>query len=606
MHDQLKKSYDGKAGVLDVFREYVNATEGYRPIITLMFIALAIGVFLDVLVPLYYKDFFDLLSRKLGGENVTVDALKAIIWAVLLLHIVRWVFMRFAYASNAYSEAKMMGKLRERALGYMIYHSRNFFNSNFTGSLVQRVNRYARAYERLQDSVIFELFPLSLYVVGITLVLAKLYPSLALLMVGWTAFFIGTSYFFSRWKQKYDYIRSQQDSRTTGVMADIITNHQAVQQFHAHERERKRFQEVSNDQVRATLFTWNLGTAFDGVQALLILVIEYVIFSITIDYWVAGKVGEGLGIFTILQAYVIQLSNKLWSFGKTIRGIFEALADAREMMDIMLHPHEIVDVPSAITIARRAPEITFEHVSFAYGANRGPQIKDLSFRIAKGERVGLVGPSGAGKTTLVNLLLRQQEATSGRILLGSTDIRQIALSSLRESFAFVPQNPELFHRTIMENIRFGRPDATDEEVIEAAKLAHCHEFVEQLPYKYDTYVGERGVKLSGGERQRVIIARTILKNAPILVLDEATSSLDSESEFLIQRGLENLMVGKTVIAIAHRLSTIRSLDRIIVLGEGEIREEGNHDDLLGRENGLYRKLWNLQSGGFLTNDRIAA
>jgi ABC-type multidrug transport system fused ATPase/permease subunit len=223
----------------------------------------------------------------------------------------------------------------------------------------------------------------------------------------------------------------------------------------------------------------------------------------------------------------------------------------------------------------------------------------VSLEIAPGQKVALVGPSGAGKTTFVRLLLRLYDVTDGSICIDGQDIRSVTLESLRHAVSLVPQDPVLFHRTLMENIRYGRFDATDDEVIAAAKLAHCHEFIEALPEKYETYVGERGIKLSGGERQRVAIARAILKNAPILILDEATSSLDSHSESLIQDALDVLMGGKTVLVIAHRLSTIRKMDRILVVDEGGIKEDGSHDELLQNDSSLYKQLWNLQAGGFM-------
>jgi ABC-type multidrug transport system fused ATPase/permease subunit len=268
------------------------------------------------------------------------------------------------------------------------------------------------------------------------------------------------------------------------------------------------------------------------------------------------------------------------------------------MTKILTMPHEITDIPKAKKLKIKEASVVFDNVKFNYNETR-TILSDFNLNVKSHEKLALVGPSGAGKSTIVKLLLRQHDVTDGHILIDGQDIAKVTQESLWDAVSLVPQEPLLFHRTLMENIRYGKPDASDDEVVEAAKLAYCHEFISSFPEGYGTFVGERGVKLSGGERQRVAIARAILRNAPILVLDEATSSLDSESEGLIQAALTNLMKGKTVIVIAHRLSTIMKMDRIIVVSGGKISEEGSHDELLKHEHGLYKKLWDLQAGGFV-------
>ena len=300
--------------------------------------------------------------------------------------------------------------------------------------------------------------------------------------------------------------------------------------------------------------------------------------------------------FALLQGYAYTLTNTLAEIGRTLRNLFGALADAKEMVEILEKPIEITDADNAKPLVISEGAIAFKKVSFRY-KTQSSGVQDLSLAIRGGEKVALVGPSGAGKSTLTKLLFRFYDVTTGSITIDGQDIKQITQQSLRDAISLVPQEPILFHRTIMENIRYGNPSASDEEVIQAAKQARCHEFISRLAKGYETYVGERGIKLSGGERQRVAIARAILKNAPILVLDEATSSLDSESEALIQEALTELMKGKTTIVIAHRLSTVMQMDRILVLDHGKIVDEGTHADLIERD-GLYQSLWNIQAGGF--------
>ncbi len=324
--------------------------------------------------------------------------------------------------------------------------------------------------------------------------------------------------------------------------------------------------------------------------------LEFGIFYLAIKLWQKGILT--IGDFVLLQAYLITIFMRVWDFGKTIRSIYENLADAEEMTVILNTPHEITDIPKAKDLKVKKGKIEFKEVDFYYYQTR-PVLKNFNLTIANHEKVALIGPSGAGKTTIIKLLLRIHELTAGTVLIDEQNITLVKQESLRENIGLVPQDPILFHRTLMENIRYGKPNASDEELIETAKKARCDEFIMALPEKYNTYVGERGIKLSGGERQRVAIARAILKNAPILVLDEATSSLDSASEKMIQEAIDELMKDKTVIVVAHRLSTIRKMDRIIVVEDGRIAEEGSHDVLLKRENGLYKKLWGLQAGGFI-------
>jgi ATP-binding cassette subfamily B protein len=288
----------------------------------------------------------------------------------------------------------------------------------------------------------------------------------------------------------------------------------------------------------------------------------------------------------------------VWDFGKIIMKIYEKLAEAEEMTVILNTPHEIVDIKNADDLKVKFGKINFKNVGFAYEEDESI-IDNFSLEIKAKETVALIGTSGAGKTTLTKLLLRMFDIQKGKILIDGQDISQVTQESLRNNISLVPQDPILFHRSLMENIRYGKFDATDEEVIRAAKLAHCDEFISKLHFGYDTFVGERGIKLSGGERQRVAIARAILRNAPILILDEATSSLDSESENFIQDSLDELMKNKTVIVIAHRLSTVKKVDRIVVIENKKIVEDGTHINLIKLKRGIYNKLWNIQVGGFI-------
>src|SRR3989339_1063971 len=314
-----------------------------------------------------------------------------------------------------------------------------------------------------------------------------------------------------------------------------------------------------------------------------------------VKVWQAGSIT--VGDFILIQSYLIIIFEKFFGFGRVIRDFYESLADAEEMTEILNMPYDIQDVKNAKTLQVTTGKIEFKDVSFAYNKTR-EIIKKMDLVIKPQEKIALVGSSGAGKSTIVKLLLRQHDISGGKILIDGQNIAKCTQESLWQNVSLVPQDPMLFHRSIMENIRYAKPDASDEEVMSVAKQANAHDFILNLSDGYNTLVGERGIKLSGGERQRVAIARAILKNSPILILDEATSSLDSKSEKLIQDALGNLMKGKTVIIVAHRLSTIMNSNRILVIEQGGILEQGSHKVLLKKKNGIYRNLWDIQVGGF--------
>jgi ATP-binding cassette subfamily B protein len=553
------------------------------------------GAFLNVLPPLYYKDFFDLLHQS-SDKSAVVPQLLDIVLLVFLINMGAWAAWRFATFANAHFQTSIMAELKQQAFEYLLGHSHSFFANSFTGSLVQKVNRFSRAFEQLADRVTWNIIPLIVRVTSTAVILYFINQIVMYVLLVWLVIFLACNYLFARWKLKYDIAGAAADSKTTAVLADDITNANNIQLFTAAAVEQERFKNVSEDQAHLQRFRWWMDSIMEGVQGFLVIAMEFVLFYYALIYWERGLLT--LGVFVLIQAYYISLVASLWDFSRVIRNIYEAFADAKEMVELLEKPQEIRDVPGAKDLGVTKGEVVFKDVTFYFNATR-VVLNKVNLTIKSGEKVALIGPSGAGKSTFFRLLLRFYDVSEGKILLDDQNVQKVTQESLRESISLVPQDALLFHRTLKENIRYGRRDATDEEVIHAAKLAHCDEFVKDLPQGYDTYVGERGIKLSGGERQRVAIARAILKNAPILLLDEATSSLDSHSEALIQDALEELMKGKTTIVIAHRLSTIRKMDRIVVLDKGVIAESGTHDELLSQEGSLYKKLWTLQSGGFL-------
>ena len=571
-----------------------------------MIFGVAVTNLLYIITPLFYKRFFDVIMA--GGNTPSVaQVLVRIIIYIGFLHGAAWLFTRIAeFANNTYVPMTM-ANLKQQAYDHLIEHSYSFFANNFVGALVQRISRFSRAFEILSDEVVWNLLPLLVRVSGILVVLFFINKWIDLVVLVWIIIFISFNVVFSLWKLKYDIKAAAVDSKATGYLADTITNQNTVTLFNGIEREKRGYKNVTGEQASLQRFRWNLGGTINAVQSALSFGIELLLFYIAIRYWSLDIIT--VGVFVLLQAYVVNLIDQLWGFARVVRHIYEAYADAKEMVEIMKLPHEIVDVPGAKELVVKNGQIEFKKLNFAFNSTR-KVLEKINIVIKPGEKVALIGPSGAGKTTFVKLLLRLYSPTSGHIFIDGQDIQKVTQGSLRQNISMVPQDPVLFHRTLAENIAYGAPAAfakapasqAKKEIAKAAKLAHCDEFIKNLPQGMETFVGERGIKLSGGERQRVAIARAILKNAPILVLDEATSSLDSHSEMLIQDALNTLMKGKTTIVIAHRLSTIQKMDRIIVVDKGKIIEEGSHDELLRNERSLYKKLWTLQAGGFLAEE----
>jgi ATP-binding cassette subfamily B protein len=590
-----------QAKAKDVIRVFWKAMKPYWLMLFFIVVTISIASVLQVYVPVLYKDFFNILADVSGtpaSKTAVAPNLVGIVILILVLNLIIWFLNRAATVIQNFFQAKAIAKLKQDAFEYMFQHSYSFFANNFTGSLTQRVNRFGRAFDTLADQVIWTILPIGINVIGIVIVLWYVKPIISIIVFVWVVGFFLFNYLFSLWKVKYDIRTAEIDSKATGLLSDDITNHNAVQLFTSYPYEVKNYKDVTDEQARATTLGWNLSAVIDSVQLGFVVIVEFLLFYISIHYWVMGLFT--IGTFVLIQVYLIGLGARLWNFARLIRNIYESFADAKEMLDIMLMPHEIKDAPAAKKLIVTKGDIEFKNLTFNFNENRRV-LDGINLRIESGEKVALVGPSGAGKSTFVRLILRLYEAGSGAILIDGQDIAKITQESLRQNVSFVPQEPILFHRSLKDNIRYGQRNATDDEVFIAARLAHCDEFIKDLPFGYDTYVGERGIKLSGGERQRIAIARAILKNAPILILDEATSSLDSESEHLIQDALDTLMRGKTVIVIAHRLSTIRKMNRIIVLENGKIKEQGTHEELLGLPGSLYQKLWNLQAGGFIAD-----
>jgi ATP-binding cassette subfamily B protein len=558
-------------------------------------LSIVLGTILDSIIPIYSKNFFnELTSGK--PKDIIVAGLMSILLMIAVFKVVRWVLWRIAFLILNFYESRIIADLSIRCFQYLQDHSFAFFSNNFTGSIVKKCKGFVRAFEVLADQLFYELLPTFVTMTVITIVLSKVNIFIGLGMLAWITIFMLINWMFTMYKLKYDVQRTEAETATNSYLADTVTNNINIKLFNGADFENKGYSILAEKLHKLRWFSWNLSFIFYGLQSFLLIILEVGIMYFAVSLW--NKNVLTIGDFVLIQSYIITVIMMVWDFGRIITKIYENLADAEEMTVLLDLPHEIVDEPNALDLDVKSGSIKFNKISFTY--EKGKKVFDgFSLEVRPRETIALVGTSGAGKTTLVKLLLRLYELNKGKIFIDGQDISKVTQKSLRENISMVPQDPILFHRSLMENIRYGKPEATDEEVINASKLAHCHEFVEKLKDGYQTFVGERGIKLSGGERQRVAIARAILRNAPILIMDEATSSLDSESEKYIQESLDELMKDKTVIVVAHRLSTIKKVDRIVVIDKKKVVEDGNHESLTKLTNGIYKKFWEIQVGGFI-------
>lgn len=565
------------------------------PLLFWVLISATVGVQIgQIVAPIYLGRFLNIIAESTPGAAVGASLYAALFLFGFFL-LLSWAFRRVQTVAIVHQQTRVMADIEEKSFAHLIGHSYHFFISHFAGSLVRKVARYKRSYEIVGDAVVLQMLPTTLLTAGIILVLSIRHPILGISLALWTLFFVSLQYFLVRHLNPLRLETSKEDSKVTGVLADAVGNHATITLFAGFRFEQNLFAQAV-DRLRAvTLKAWLAEDLIWATQGFLMVVINVSLMWGAMLLWQKGVVT--VGDFGMIQAYLLTLFERLFNIGREMRHVFTAYADATEMSEILHTPHGVQDKPDAQALSISKGEISFEKTSFSFGKEI-PVLSNFNLPIRGGEKVALVGPSGGGKSTITKLLLRLYDVSSGSIRIDGQDVADVTQDSLREAIAFVPQEPVLFHRTLMDNIRYGKRGASDEEVVAAAQKAHCHEFIEKLPLKYSTFVGERGIKLSGGERQRIAIARAILKDAPILVLDEATSSLDSESEHYIQDALNNFMEHRTVLVIAHRLSTIMKMDRIVVIEQGQVAASGTHAELL-QTSPLYKKLWSIQAGGFI-------
>lgn len=508
----------------------------------------------------------------------------------LLLNIMIFIEARFLPV--------YMSRIAKDLFSYAHNHSTAFFAEEMAGNISGKIktiidDAYGIYYQIIWGAV----SPL----IALTTTFVFIYSintELALLMLAFNIALIIILWKLSLRLAPYTEKRANAMSASNGILVDSITNASLVKNFSNYLFEKKHyFQSMKKAAYADRIETQQFGVLFIG-QGLLRSTMQALFFALPLWYWYKGEVT--IAQYVLIQTLILTLSNIYNNISMNFLQFFKNYGGIKDGLELLGKPCEVVDKPRAVEMKLKNAAIKVENITYHYKGTE-PLFHDFNLDISSGEKIGLVGHSGSGKSTLIKLLSRYYDLQEGKICIGGYDISNVTQDSLRRNIALIPQDPSLFNRTIMENIRYGNLKASDEEVIEAAKKAYCHEFIKNIPQGYQSKVGERGVMLSGGERQRIAIARAILKDAPILILDEATSALDSESEKFIQDSLRDLMAGKTVIAVAHRLSTLKEMDKLVVMDNGQIIEQGTHTSLL-RKKGAYYHFYNMQAGGFIREE----
>ena len=564
--------------------------------LTLISVAWAVN---DTFFPYFLKRIVDTLQGISGDRSHVFALVKGTLILLISFWVVMEISQRLAGIIGIYTFPKFRANIRETVFDYVKKHSHEYFSSQFAGNIAKRISDLPSSSETIVEIILFQFITAAVGSLIVLIMMWQTKPLFAGILLAWLFFHLGFTGLYLKYGNPQWMTHSDRVSILSGKIVDVFSNILSVRLF-AHDRFEsdymKTAQHAEIKQAKKAMWVMELTRIGLGLSGL------FLIFGMILTllygwehHWVT------LGDFTQVSMQSFWLLGWIWFISYQITVLAREMGTVGNALTIIRQPHQVMDDKAAVPINITQGEIHFDHVGFSYSKNR-KVFENFNLTIPGGQKVGLVGSSGSGKSTFVNLLLRFYDVQSGQILIDGQNIAKVTQASLRSQIAMIPQDPSLFHRTLMENIRYGRLDATDEEVIEASKMAHCHEFIEKMEGGYNAMVGERGTKLSGGQRQRISIARAILKNAPILILDEATSALDSVTENLIQESLGYLMQGKTTLVVAHRLSTLSDMDRILVFDKGRVVEDGPQYELLENEEGEFAKLWNMQMDGFLPGD----
>lgn len=582
-------------------KNYSKVIQYFRPVIKkhwrsafgIPVLFVVANIAMDIVAPLYYKKILDEATSQFTLQHFSFEPLLGILSIIIFLKVGGGIIRRAGSYFNTFFSNKVTTELVQDAFRQVTQQAYVFFSNNFVGTMTGKVVRIGKNFRALYDILVFDFFLLFFQISISTIIVFQQHTQLGWFFLGSMLFFVALSSLFIRKQAEYDHDRAEKGSRLVGVISDIFTNILNTKIFSSINRERfGYFGEHLMSLHNARRKTWLYQDHARVIKTLFSLIFELGGMYITLKLFVAGDVS--VGTLALVQVYIITITGNAWHLDQSLVGFIETLSDAIDAIDIVTVPLSLDDPKDPESLHIKQGSIHFENVSFTY-PDGDHVFENFNLIIPEGQSVGIVGKSGSGKTTITKLLLRFYDVDNGQITIDGQNVASVTQDDLRSCISYIPQESILFHRSIRENIGYAKPDATQLEIEQAAAFAHADEFINQFAEAYDTKVGERGVKLSGGQRQRIAIARAMLKHeAPLLVMDEATSSLDSLSERYIQESFETLMKGKTTLVVAHRLSTIQKMDRIIVLDDGKIIEDGSHADLL-KQDGYYATLWRSQS-----------
>lgn len=568
----------------------------HRVVFGLCALAMVAATMTDVFMPLYAGDLINAVTVR---STASLHAAVVALGIIAALGVAQTALRFVGYRSVVGLTLAMMSEMARDSFYRVQRFASDWHANNFAGAIVRKITRGIWAVDLLNDTILIALLPALAVLAGTSVMLGmKSIAMGSLIAVGALIYVGATVWLQMRYVSPASQLSNRCDTAMGAALADAVSCNAVVKGFAAETREDAILARVVGKWQHRTRRYWYRGNRVGTGQGAALMVLRVAIIGLALYLWWIRRATPG-EVATVITAYLIVLGY-LRDVGYHIANLQRTVNEMEDMVLMESQPFAIADRPGAMPAQILRGEIVFDQVDFAYGKHVAPLFEDLSVRIASGERVGLVGHSGSGKTSFVKLIQRLHDVTGGEIRIDGQNIARVTQESLRASIAIVAQEPILFHRSLAENIAYGRPDASMAEIENAAMMANAHEFIMRLPTGYRTLVGERGVKLSGGERQRVAIARAFLADAPILILDEATASLDSESEALIQQAVERLMTGRTVIVVAHRLSTVRALDRILVFDQGRIVEQGTHETLTEAHGGIYRRLFERQALGLMT------
>ena len=592
MSDESKLSkVDNTINLVDFIWRFVRTQ---RWTFAIMLLLSLVWTFEMLFWPFFLRKIVDVLTL------YDVDRLSA--WPFLKILLMfgagSFIFMEGGFRLRDFLQARAFPKLqadiRMTMFDHVQHHSPKYFNEHFSGSLANKIGDMVLTTTLILRTVLMLFIPACLSCILTLVIFSQMNAFLALIAGIWIATHFALCWIFTLKCAKYSHLHGESRSTLIGKVVDSLTNNFVVNLFFRFRFEKDHIAQFQMEEQKANYVGQVYAAKMFTSLSVALIVEIFTLIWFMIFYWLHGKISTGEVVqlfYTIWNLYMV-----VWVVADRAPEFFQSIGIAKQALSVMQDPQDILDPTHAVDLSIKRGEIIFEDVSFCYGEKKIFQNKNL--QISAGEKVGLVGYSGAGKSTFVNLILRFFSLEKGRILIDGQDIASVTLESLRGKIALIPQDPILFHRSLEDNIRYGRVEASQQEVIAASKLAHCDEFIKKCSNGYSSLVGERGTKLSGGEKQRIAIARAMLLKAPILILDEATSALDSVTERYIQDSLEELMANRTTIVVAHRLSTLSKMDRILVFDHGKIIEQGSHLELLNKK-GHYAHMWQMQAGGFL-------